>query len=264
MAIVQREVAVAKGHEGEEGTMSSLKGKVAVVTGASRGIGRGIAERLAKDGATIVVNYTKSAGEAEKVVSGIKGQGGNAMAVQADVSKVEDIRRLFQETKKVYGRLDILVNNAGIFWAKPILETTEEEYDQMFAVNAKGQFFALQEAAKHMAEGGRIVNISTGGTKRAFPGISAYGGSKSALEFFTKVAAKELGPKHITVNTVSPGYTETDMLSDPQFRTTGIQASPLGRLGTPADIAKVVAFIVSDDGGWITGDTIQAGGGVAM
>jgi len=244
--------------------MSSLKGKVAVVTGASRGIGRGIAERLAKDGATIVVNYTKSAGEAEKVVSGIKRQGGNAMAVQADVSKVEDIRRLFQETKKVYGRLDILVNNAGIFWAKPILETTEEEYDQMFAVNAKGQFFALQEAAKHMAEGGRIVNISTGGTKRAFPGISAYGGSKSALEFFTKVAAKELGPKHITVNTVSPGYTETDMLSDPQFRTTGIQASPLGRLGTPADIAKVVAFIVSDDGGWITGDTIQAGGGVAM
>ena len=244
--------------------MSSLKGKVAVVTGASRGIGRGIAERLAKDGATIVVNYTKSAGEAEKVVPGIKGQGGNAMAVQADVSKVEDIRRLFQETKKVYGRLDILVNNAGIFWAKPILETTEEEYDQMFAVNAKGQFFALQEAAKHMAEGGRIVNISTGGTKRAFPGISAYGGSKSALEFFTKVAAKELGPKHITVNTVSPGYTETDMLSDPQFRTIGIQASPLGRLGTPADIAKVVAFIVSDDGGWITGDTIQAGGGVAM
>ena len=244
--------------------MSSLKGKVALVTGASRGIGRGIAERLAKDGATIVVNYTKSAGEAEKVVSGIKGQGGNAMAVQADVSKVEDIRRLFQETKKVYGRLDILVNNAGIFWAKPILETTEEEYDQMFAVNAKGQFFALQEAAKHMAEGGRIVNISTGGTKRAFPGISAYGGSKSALEFFTKVAAKELGPKHITVNTVSPGYTETDMLSDPQFRTIGIQASPLGRLGTPADIAQVVAFIVSDDGGWITGDTIQAGGGVAM
>ena len=244
--------------------MSSLKGKVAVVTGASRGIGRGIAERLAKDGATIVVNYTKSAGVAEKVVSGIKGQGGNAMAVQADVSKVEDIKRLFQETKKVYGRLDILVNNAGIFWAKPILETTEEEYDQMFAVNAKGQFFALQEAAKHMVEGGRIVNISTGGTKRAFPGISAYGGSKSALEFFTKVAAKELGPKHITVNTVSPGYTETDMLSDPQFRTTGIEASPLGRLGTPADIAKVVAFIVSDDGGWITGDTIQAGGGVAI
>ena len=244
--------------------MASLKGKVAVVTGASRGIGRGIAERLAADGATVVVNYTKSAGEAEKVVSGIKSRGGAALAVQADISSVNDIRRLFQEAKKAYGRLDILINNAGIFWAKPILETTEEEYDRMFAVNAKGQFFALQEAAKHMPEGGRIVNISTGGTKLAFPGISVYGGAKSALEFFTKVAAKELGAKNITVNTVSPGYTETDMLSDPQFRTIGVQASPLGRLGTPADIAHVVSFLVSDDAGWVTGDTIQAGGGVAM
>jgi 3-oxoacyl-[acyl-carrier protein] reductase len=244
--------------------MASLKGKVAVVTGASRGIGRGIAERLAKDGAAIVVNYTKSADEAEKVVAGIKAHGGTARAVQADVSKVDDIRRLFQETKKVFGRLDILINNAGIFWAKPIVDTTEEEYDRMFAVNTKGQFFALQEAAKHMADGGRIVNISTGGTKLAFPGISIYGASKSALEFFTKVAAKELGSKNITVNTVSPGYTETDMLSDPQFRTIGVQASPLGRLGTPVDIAQVVSFVVSDDAGWITGDTIQAGGGVAM
>jgi 3-oxoacyl-[acyl-carrier protein] reductase len=231
--------------------MASLKGKVAVVTGASRGIGRGIAERLAKDGAAIVVNYTKSADEAEKVVAGIQAHGGTARAVQADVSKVDDIRRLFQETKKAFGRLDILINNAGIFWAKPIVDTTEEEYDRMFAVNAKGQFFALQEAAKHMADGGRIVNISTGGTKLAFPGISIYGASKSALEFFTKVAAKELGAKNITVN-------------DPQFRTIGVQASPLGRLGTPADIAKVVSFVVSDDAGWITGDTLQAGGGVAM
>src|SRR5262245_7034616 len=234
--------------------MDTLHGKVAVVTGASRGIGRGIAERLAKDGANVVINYTKSAGEAEKVVAGITAHGGTAIAVQADVSKVTEIRRLFQETQKAFGRLDILVNNAGIFWAKPIIETTEEEYDRMFAVNAKGQFFALQEAAKHMADGGRIVNISTGGTKLAFPGIGIYGASKSALEFFTKVAAKELGPKHITVNTISPGYTETDMLSDPQFRTIGIQASPLGRLGTPADIAQVVSFVVSDEAGWITGD----------
>ena len=244
--------------------MASLKGKVAVVTGASRGIGRGIAERLAKDGAKVVINYTKSAGEAEKVVAGITAHDGTAIAVQADISKVADIRRLFQETQKAFGRLDILINNAGIFWTKPMIETTEEEYDRMFAVNAKGQFFALQEAAKHMADGGRIVNISTGGTKLAFPGIGIYGASKSALEFFTKVAAKELGAKQITVNTVSPGYTETDMLSDPQFRTVGIQASPLGRLGTPADIAQVVSFIVSDEAGWVTGDTIQAGGGVAM
>jgi 3-oxoacyl-[acyl-carrier protein] reductase len=180
------------------------------------------------------------------------------------VGEVADIRRLFQETMKAFGRLDILVNNAGIFFAKPIMDTTEEEYDHMFAINAKGQFFAVQEAAKHMAEGGRIVNISTGGTRLAFPGISAYGGSKAALELFTKVAAKELGARKITVNTVSPGYTETDMLSDPQFRTIGAQASPFGRLGTPTDIAQVVAFVVSEEAGWVTGDTIQAGGGAVM
>jgi 3-oxoacyl-[acyl-carrier protein] reductase len=244
--------------------MSSLKGKVAIVTGASRGIGRGIAERLARDGATVVVNYAKNAEEAKKVVSGIEAKGGKAVAVQADVSKVADVRRLFQETDKHFHRLDFLVNNAGIFTYKPLVDTTEEEYDHIFAINAKGQFFAMQEAAKRMAEGGRIVNISTGGTQLAFPGIAAYGGTKAALELFTKVAAKELGARKITVNTVSPGYTETDMLSDPTFRTMGIEASPLKRLGTPKDIADVVAFLVSDEGGWVTGDTIQAGGGVVM
>jgi len=244
--------------------MSMLTGKVAIVTGASRGIGRGIAERLAKDGASVVVNYTKSADEAKKVVAGIEEKGGKAVAVQADIGQVAEVRRLFQEAEKAFGRLDILVNNAGIFWAKPLADVTEADYDHIFAVNAKGQFFAMQEAAKRMADGGRIVNISTGGTQLAFPGISAYGGSKSALEFFTKVAARELGARRITVNTVSPGYTETDMLSDPTFRTIGIEASPLKRLGTPKDIADVVAFIVSDEGGWITGDSIQAGGGVVM
>jgi len=244
--------------------MATLKGKVAVVTGASREIGRSIAERLANDGASVVVNYTKNADEAKKVVAGIEASGGTAIAVQADVSRVADIRRLFHETDKAFGRLDILVNNAGIFWAKPIAEVSEEEYDHIFAINAKGQFFAIQEAVRRMADGGRVINISTGGTQLAFPGISAYGGSKAALELFTKVAAKELGARQITVNTVSPGYTETDMLSDPQFRTIGVQASPLGRLGRPKDIADVVAFMVSEEGGWITGDTIQAGGGVVM
>lgn len=244
--------------------MASLKGKVAIVTGASRGIGRSIAERLAQDGASVVVNYAKNSDEAKKVVSGIEGKGGNAIAVQGDVGRVAEVRRLFQEAEKAFGRLDILVNNAGIFWMKPITDVTEEDYDHIFAVNAKGQFFAMQEAAKRMADGGRIVNVSTGGTQLAFPGISAYGGTKSALEFFTKVAAKELGARKITVNTVSPGYTETDMLSDPTLRTIGIEASPLKRLGTPKDIADVVAFLVSDEGGWITGDTIQAGGGVVM
>lgn len=159
-------------------------------------------------------------------MAGIEDRGGKALAVQADVSKVADVRRLFQEAEKRFGRLDILINNAGIFWAKPMADVTEDDYDHMFAVNAKGQFFAMQEAAKRMANGGRIVNISTGGTRLAFPGISVYGGSKSALEFFTRVAAKELGDRKITVNTVSPGYTETDMLSDPTFRTIGIEASP--------------------------------------
>ena len=244
--------------------MASLHGKVAVVTGASRGIGRGIAERLAKDGAAVVVNYTMNADEAHKVVSGIGVRGGKAVAIQADVSKVSEVRRLFQETKKTFGRLDVLVNNAGIFIYKSLSETTEEDYDRLFAINAKGTFFAMQEAAKFMADGGRIVNISTGGTQLAFPGVSAYGGTKGAMEVFTKVAAKELGPRRITVNTISPGYTETDMLSDPTFKTMGEQASPLKRIGTPRDIADVVAFIVSEEGGWITGDNIQAGGGVAM
>jgi 3-oxoacyl-[acyl-carrier protein] reductase len=244
--------------------MASLKGKVAVVTGASRGIGRGIAERLATQGARVVVNYTKRAEEAKKVVAGIEGSGGTAVAVQADMGNVAGVRRLFQEAEKAYGRLDILVNNAGVFLAKPLSETSEEEYDRMFAVNTKGQFFAMQEAAKRMKDGGRIVNISTGATQVAFPGGSIYGGSKSALEFFTKVAAKELGSRKITVNTVSPGYTETDMLGEAQMKDIGAQASPLGRIGTPKDIADVVAFIVSDEGGWITGATIQAGGGVAI
>lgn len=244
--------------------MGKLNGKVALVTGASRGIGRGIAERLAKDGANIVVNYTRNADEAKKVVAGIEAMGVKAVAVQADVGKVSDVRRLFQETDKAFGRLDILINNAGIFWAKPMADVTEDEYDQIFSINTKGQFFAMQEAANRMADGGRIVNISTGATQLAFPGISAYGGTKSALEFFTKVAARELGQRKITVNTVSPGYTETDMLSDPNFRTIGIEASPLKRLGTTKDIADVVAFIVSEEAGWITGDTVQAGGGVVM
>ncbi len=243
--------------------MYSLKGKVAIVTGASRGIGRAIAGRLAEEGASVVVNYTKNADEAKKVVAGIEEAGGKAMAVHADVSRVADVRRLFQETHNAYGRLDFLINNAGIFWAKPITEVSEKDYDEIFAINTKGPFFAMQEAAKRMADGGRIVNISTGGTQLGFPGISAYGGSKGALEVFTRVMAKELGPRKITVNTVSPGYTETDMMQE-AFRTMGIEASPLKRIGTPKDIADTVAFIVSEEGGWLTGTNLQAGGGVVM
>jgi 3-oxoacyl-[acyl-carrier protein] reductase len=245
--------------------MSTLKGKVAIVTGASSGIGRAIAERLADDGATVVVNYGKSAGKAKQVVADIEARGGKAVAAQADMSKVADARRLVNETVKTFGRLDILVNNAGMFMYKSLVETSEEEFDRMFALNTKGPYFALQEAAKVIQEGGRIVNISTDGTHVGFAGATAYLGSKGALEQFTKGLAHELALKGITVNSVSPGYTMTDMLpADPTFRQIGEQASPLKRLGTPKDIADVVAFVVSEQARWLTGQNIHAGGGVVM
>lgn len=245
--------------------MGSLTEKVAIVTGSSNGIGRAIAERLAQEGATIVVNYGKSADKAKAVVAGIESKGGTAVAVQADMSKIADVRRLVRETVQRFGRLDILVNNAGMFMFKHLAETTEEEFDRMFALNTKGPYFALQEAAKVIKEGGRIVNISTDGTHIGFAGATAYLGSKGALEQFTKGLAHELAPKGITVNTVSPGYTETAMLpADPTFRQIGEQASPLKRLGAPKDIADVVAFVVSEEARWLTGQNIHTGGGVVM
>jgi 3-oxoacyl-[acyl-carrier protein] reductase len=243
--------------------MGSLKGKVAIVTGSSNGIGRGIAERLAQDGATVVVNYAKSADKAKQVVAGIEAKGGKAVAMQADMSKVADVRQLVKNAVKQFGRLDILVNNAGDFLAKPLAETTEEEFDRLFALNARGPYFAMQEAAKTIADGGRIVNISTDGTHLGFSGATVYLGSKGALEQFTKGLAHELAPKGVTVNTVSPGFTETDMMKEP-FRTVGIQMSPLKRIGLPGDIADVVAFVVSEDARWLTGQNIHAGGGVVM
>jgi 3-oxoacyl-[acyl-carrier protein] reductase len=245
--------------------MGSLTEKVAIVTGSSDGIGRAIAERLAQDGATIVVNYGKSADKAKQVVVGIEEKGGKAVAIQADMSKVGDVGRLVKDTVRIFGRLNILVNNAGMFMYKPLVETTEEEFDRMFALNTKGPYFALQEAAKIIQEGGRIVNISTDGTHIGFAGATAYLGSKGALEQFTKGLAHELAPKGVTVNTVSPGYTITAMLpSDPTFRQIGEQASPLKRLGIPKDIADVVAFVVSEEARWLTGQNIHAGGGVVM
>ena len=245
--------------------MGSLMGKVAIVTGASNGIGRSIAERLARDGATVIVNYGKSADKAKQVVAGIEATHGNAVAAQADMSKAADARRLVKDTIKQFGRLDILVNNAGMFMYKSLLETTEEEFDNMFALNTKGPYFALQEAGKVIQEGGRIVNISTDGTHLGFAGATAYLGSKGALEQFTKGLAHELASRGITVNTVSPGYTVTDMLpADPSFRQIGEQASPLKRLGSPKDIADVVAFVVSEEARWLTGQNVHAGGGVVM
>ena len=243
--------------------MKSLSGKVAIVTGASNGIGRAIAERLADNGAIVVVNYSKSAEKAQQVVAVIQAKGGKALAVQADMGQVADARRLVVDTVKQFNRLDILVNNAGKFMPKPLDETTEEDFNGVIALNAKGPYFAMQEAARALKDGGRIVNISTGGTHLHFPGATAYLGSKAALEQYTKGLAQELAPKGITVNTVSPGFTETGMMTE-DYRQIGIQLSPMKRLGVPKDIADVVAFIVSEEARWITGQTIQAGGGIVM
>ena len=246
--------------------MGSLKGKVAVVTGASNGIGRAIAERLGEEGATVVVNYGKSADKAKQVVAGIEAKGGTAVAFQADASTPAEVRRLVRDTVKQFGRLDILVNNAGMFISKALIETTEEEFDRIFALNAKGPYFAMQEAARVIADGGRIVNISTDGTHLGFSNATAYLGTKGALEQFTKGLAHELAPRKVTVNTVSPGFTDTEMLrgGGPQIAEVGSQMSPLKRLGTVRDIADVVAFVVSDQARWLTGQNIHAGGGVVM
>jgi 3-oxoacyl-[acyl-carrier protein] reductase len=243
--------------------MPSINGKVAIVTGASSGIGRAIAERLARDGAMVIVNYGTSMDKAKAVVAGIESNGGQAVAIQGDMSQVSDVRRLVQETMQRFGRLDILVNNAGMALFKPLVETTEQEFDEIVALNAKGPYFAMQEAAKVIEPGGRIVNISTDGTHTAFANVTAYVGTKGALEQFTKGLALELAPKGVTVNTVSPGFTDTVMIPD-AFRETGAEMSPLKRLGTPQDIADVVAFMVSDEARWLTGQNIHAGGGVVM
>ncbi|OQW31490.1 MAG: 3-ketoacyl-ACP reductase [Nitrospira sp. SG-bin1] len=243
--------------------MKSLSGKVAIVTGASNGIGRAIAERLADDGAIVVVNYAKSLEKAQQVVAGIQGKGGKALAVQADMSMVADARRIVIDTVKQFNRLDILVNNAGKFMPKPLEETTESDFDGVIALNAKGPYFAMQEAARVLKDGGRIVNISTGGTHLHFPGATAYLGSKAALEQYTKGLAQELASKGVTVNTVSPGFTETGMMTE-EYRQIGVQLSPLKRLGVPKDIADVVAFVVSEEARWLTGQTIQVGGGIVM
>jgi len=240
--------------------MSSLSGKTALVTGASRGIGRAIATRLARDGARVAVNYARSVKAAESLAAEIGG-----LAVQADIADPAEIRTLFDTVFQSFGRLDILVNNAGIALMKPIAEVTEEEYDRVFALNARGAFFCLQQAALRMNDGGRIVNISTGATVGGTAGGAIYCGAKAALEQFTRALAREVAPRGITVNTLSPGFTDTDMLNaNPHLVELGAKLSPMKRIGAPEDVADAVAFLCSHDARWITGQNIQAGGGVSM
>ncbi|MBD1848025.1 SDR family oxidoreductase [Cyanobacteria bacterium FACHB-63] len=241
----------------------ALEGKVAIVTGSSRGIGRAIAERLGQDGASVVVTYHGNQAKAEEVVSAIKTTGAEAIALQVDVRSLEDVRQLFQKTIDHFGKVDILVNNAAgknIF--KPTADMTEDEYNSMFDIT-RGVYFALQEAAHHLADGGRIVSTSTSGTIMAIPAGGAYAGCKAAIEQFSACLAKELGARGITVNTVSPGVTDTDGLVLDQAQVDQLIAqTPLGRLGQPTDIADAVALLVSDGARWITGQHIRANGGI--
>jgi 3-oxoacyl-[acyl-carrier protein] reductase len=227
-----------------------LTGKTALVTGASKGIGRAIALRLAQDGAAVVANYASGTQQAQETVALIVKAGGNAISVQADVSKVGDVQRLFDACFEKFGRLDILVNNAGMMFTKPVVEVGEDEFDRIFAVNVKGTFFCCQEAAKRMSDGGRIINLSSSTTAMMLPGYGAYVATKGAVEQFSHVLAKELGPQKITVNVVSPGPTDTELFSQgktEEQKQRFAQMAALGRLGQPQDIADVVALLASDD-----------------
>lgn len=245
--------------------MDTLKSKVAVVTGASRGIGRATAERLARDGAAVIVNYVKHESEARSVVDTITAHGGEALATQANVARLDDIHRLFRTTVEHFGRLDILVANAGYSVFKPLAEITDEDFDLTYGLNAKGTFFCLQEALRYMGNGGKIVCISTIGTELNLPGGSCYFGSKAAVEQFCRVLAREVAPRGITVNVVSPGFTETQMLlasMGSDARKELIAMTPLARLGQPEDIADIIAFLVSHDARWLTRQNIAADGGI--
>jgi 3-oxoacyl-[acyl-carrier protein] reductase len=242
----------------------NLSGKIALVTGASRGIGRAIAERLSREGASLVVNYVKDSGGAEAVVTGIEAAGGSAVALQADVAISKDIQKLFDRSMEHFGRLDILVNNAGIRISKDAVDIAEEEFDRLFAINVKGTFMACQQAARRISDGGKIINVSSSVTRMMLPGYSLYAASKGAVDQITRVLARELGVRNITVNAVSPGPVDTELFREgkPEEQIQQMaQMAALGRIGQVQDIADAVAFLAGDDARWITGQCIHVNGG---
>jgi 3-oxoacyl-[acyl-carrier protein] reductase len=244
-----------------------LAGKVALVTGASKGIGASIAKHLAAEGASVAVNYSSSPEGAERVVKDIVADGGKAKAIQANVAKKAEIERLFAETNKTFGRLDILINNAGIYQGQPVGEITEENFHKHFDLNVLGLILASQEALKYFGpEGGAIVNISSVVSTLSPPGIAVYSATKSAVDNLTRTFAKELGARKIRVNSVNPGLVETEGTHAGGFiaHSEGFVAmTPLGRIGQPEDIARVVVFLASPDSGWITGETHLVSGGMS-
>jgi 3-oxoacyl-[acyl-carrier protein] reductase len=248
--------------------MSKLSNKVAIVTGASKGIGAGIAKALAAEGASVVVNYSSSKEGADRAVKEIVGKGGKAVAVQGDVSKASDVQRLFAETKKVYGKLDVLVNNAGIYEFAALGEITEDQFHRQFNTNVLGLILATQEAEKHFgSEGGSVINIGSTISTVTPPATAVYTATKGAVDAVTHVLAKELGPKKIRVNSINPGMVETEGVHaigilGSDFQKQFEAQTPLGRIGQPEDIAPIAVFLASQDSGWLTGETMLASGGL--
>jgi 3-oxoacyl-[acyl-carrier protein] reductase len=244
-----------------------LAGKVAVVTGASKGIGASIAKYLAAEGASVVVNYASSKTGADQVVSEINNNGGKAVAVKADVSKKAEIDNLFAETKKSFGHVDILVNNAGVFEFLPLEQITEEHFHRQFNLNVLGLILTTQEAVKQFGpDGGSVINISSVVSTYAPPGGSVYSATKGAVDTITKSLAKELGPRKIRVNAINPGMVETEGVHaagfiGSDFQKNAVAQTPLGRIGQPQDIGTVAAFLASADSGWVTGETLTVSGG---
>jgi 3-oxoacyl-[acyl-carrier protein] reductase len=247
--------------------MGELAGKVAIVTGASKGIGAAIAKGLGAAGAAVVVNYASSREGADRVVADITSKGGRAVAVQGDVAKAADVRRLFAETQRAFGTLDVLVNNAGVYQLEPIESVAEGEFHRQFNTNVLGPILAIQEAVKRFGpKGGSVINISSVASTSAPPNSVVYSATKGALDTVTRVLAKELGPRRIRVNTIAPGGVETEGvraagLMGSDFEKQVVAGTPLGRFGQPEDIAGVAVFLASDAAGWVTGERISASGG---
>lgn len=247
--------------------MTELKGKVAVVTGASKGIGAGIAKSLGAAGASVVVNYASDKAGAERVVAAITGKGGKATAVKGDVAKAADVKHLFEETKKAYGRIDVLVNNAGVFKFMPLDDVTEDEFHRQFNINVLGTLLATREAAKYFgADGGSVINISSIASDKGLPASAIYSATKGAVDSVTRVLASELGPRNIRVNAIRPGGVETEGFEamgakGSDFEKQMIAETPLGRIGQPDDIARIAVFLASDQSRWLTGERLAASGG---
>lgn len=248
--------------------MSKLAGKVAVVTGASKGIGAGIAKALAAAGASVVVNYANSKDGADRVVADITGNGGKAAAIQGDISKAGDVERLFVDTKHAFGSVDVLVNNAGVYQFAPIEAVTEDAFHRHFNTNVLGLLLTTKEAVKHFGDkGGSVINIGSVVSRLTPPTSSVYSATKAAVDAITQVLAKELGPRKIRVNAINPGGVETEGthsagIIGSDFDRQMVAQTPLGRLGQPEDIAPIAVFLASDDAGWLTGESLLASGGM--